>query len=93
MFHFKQLISEFTRIEKESSTISDLILVSEYDTICQSGVINTTLSDQFMIYCTRKVSKHYIGTHNNVTIRSMKNYNKDDFQKSLLNIGLNYVML
>jgi endonuclease/exonuclease/phosphatase family metal-dependent hydrolase len=71
MFHFNQLISEPTRICSTSSTTIDLILVSDHDKISQSGVISTSFSDHNMIYCTRKLSKSFIGSHNNVTLRSL----------------------
>jgi hypothetical protein len=44
-----------------------------------------------MIYCTRKLS--FIGSHNSVTLRSLKKYNKEDFQASLLSTDWNPVLL
>ncbi|XP_052224879.1 uncharacterized protein LOC127840502 [Dreissena polymorpha] len=61
MFHFKQLICNPTRFGNTSSTIIDLILTSDKDKISQSGVIQTSFSDHFVIFCTRKSVKSYIG--------------------------------
>ena len=47
-----------------SKTTIDLILASDYINISQSGVIDIGLSDHYMIYCTRKLKRDYIGKHN-----------------------------
>ncbi len=46
-----------------------------------------------MTFCTRKVSKHFIGLHNTVKIRSLKNYDKDIFETNLLNLDWSSVLL
>ena len=50
MFHYKQLNSSFTRVGTTSSSIFDLILVSDCDKALQHGTIQTCFSDQFLIY-------------------------------------------
>lgn len=72
---------------------SDLILVSDTDRIFQSGVINTCFSDHCVVFCTRKLTKISIGSHNTVKLRSLKRYNKDDFQASLLSADWSVVLL
>ena len=84
MFNFKQLIAEATRICKSTSTTIDLILVSDPDKISQSGVIHTCFSDHRLIYCTRKISKSFVGQHNTVNVRSMKNYSIENLHDALL---------
>ena len=93
MFHFSQLICDFTRIDSLSSTVIDLILVSDKSNISQSGVLDLCLSDHLVTYCTRKVSKSFFGSHNTVKMRTLKRYNKDDFQKSLLDTDWSSVLL
>ena len=93
MFDFKQLISEYTRICNTSSTAIDLILVSDSERISPSGVIYTNLSDNCMIFCTRKVTKSTVGSHNTVKLRSLKKYNKEDFQSNLLSADWSSVLL
>ena len=84
LFSLKQLISEHTRIY--SSTIIDLILVSDCHKISQSGVIDCNISDHQLIFCTRKITHNFIGKHNTVKLRSLKNYNKEAFQQHLVGI-------
>ena len=93
MFHFNQLICEPTRYCTTSATVIDLILVSEKDKISQVGVINTSFSDHCLIYCTRKSSKSFFGCHNNVTIRSTKQYDMKAFQNCLLNTDCSQILL
>lgn len=93
MLHFQQLISDFTRICPSSATIKDLILVSYVDKISQHGVINTCFSDHSLIYCTRNTQTMLFGKHNTVSVRSLKNYNKDDFQNMLLSADWTPVLI
>ena len=41
------------------------------------------ISDHFIVYCTRKLSKSSFNKHNNVKIRSVKSYSKDVFIEKL----------
>jgi hypothetical protein len=93
MFHFKQFINEHTRVCHTSTSTIDNIIVSDVDKIFQSGVLSTCFSDHFTIYCTRKVTKNYVDKHNIFKARAMKNYNKDDFQQSLLAVDWSPVLL
>lgn len=67
--------------------------MSDPHKISQSGVINISISDHCMIYCTRKITKSVIGTHNNISTRSLKNYSKEDFQANLVAADWNSVLL
>ena len=71
-FDLDQVIVEPTRITPKSRTIIDLILVSDPAKISQSGVIEIGVSDHFLAYCTRKITKVLYHKHNNVKIRSLK---------------------
>ena len=82
-FDLDQVIVEPTRITPKSRTIIDLILVSDPAKISQSGVIEIGVSDHFLTYCTRKITKVLYQKHNNVKIRSLKNYNKETFEQRL----------
>jgi len=93
MFYFKQLICDPIRISSTSGTPIVLILASDCNIICQSGVIHTPCSDHSPIYCTRKATKLSIGSHNNATLRSLKNYSKMNFQTSLLSVDWNPVLI
>ena len=82
-FDLDQVIVEPTRITPKSRTIIDLILVSDPAKISQSGVIEIGVSDHFLTYCTRKITKGLYHKYNNVKIRSLKNYNKETFEQRL----------
>lgn len=59
IFDLQQIISEPTRIARTSSSIIDHILTSHKDRLSQFGVISIGLSDHFMTFCTRKISKQF----------------------------------
>ncbi len=63
MFDLTQLISDSTRITNTSASCIDLILVSDKDKITQSGVISIGISDHFLTFCTRKVSRGTLRKH------------------------------
>ena len=75
-----------TRVSKTSSTTFDLILVSDTDKIFQRGVLDLGISDHCLTYCTRKILRNTINSHNTVKIRSLKNYNKETCQSNLLDV-------
>ena len=85
-YNFKQLIDRATRVTDTSSTLLDHIYTNNKDIVSQSGVIETGISDHFMVYCTRKITRGYIGKHNSVKARSMKHYDKDLFREKLQSI-------
>ena len=76
-YNFDQIIDKATRVTQSSATLLDHIYVNNKEIVSQSGVIETGISDHFMIYCTRKISRGQIGKHNLVKIRSMKRYCKE----------------
>ena len=79
----KQLINEPTRISESSSSIIDLIIVSDPERVTQSGVITCGLSDHNLIFCTRKVSRGQVSGKNVTQVRCMKSYDAVSFQKLL----------
>ena len=79
LYNCKQLIKDPTRVTDLCSTLIDHIICNNEDKICQCGIIHMGLSDHFLIYCTRKVTRGFSGYHNVVKIRSLRNYNAEDF--------------
>ena len=77
IFNLQQLIDKPTRVTPTSSTLLDHIYANNSNNINQSGVIETGISDHFMIYCTRKVTRSQAGKCNSIKIRSMKHYSKE----------------
>lgn len=67
-----------------SQTAIDLIMVSYNHKISQSGVIAFGITDHFFIHCTRKVrERNLVNCHNTIRPRSLKNYDKEQFNKLL----------
>lgn len=77
MFAFKQLIDTPTRVTSACSSILDHIICNFKNKISQSGTVSVGLSDHFLTYCTRKISKGQIRHHNTIKLRSMKNFTKE----------------
>lgn len=85
LFNLGQIINEPTRITNSSKSLLDHILCNNKEKICQSGTISIGLSDHFLIYYTRKISKIQIKEHKYAKIRSIKNYTKENFIFRLTN--------
>lgn len=83
MYGLSQIIEFAIRSVKNSSSLLDHILCNSTDHVCQSGTLNTGLSDNAAIYCTRKVTKVKVNIHNTIKIRSMRSYSKDMLLKCL----------
>ena len=63
---FCQIIKSYTHICNSSSSIIDHILTNSQDRISQSGVIETTFSDHFSIFCTRKITRNKPNKHKTI---------------------------
>ena len=83
----KQLITSPTRVTENSSSLLDHILTNSTDRVSQSGVVDTSLSDHQLIYCTRKISRIKFNAHKYIRIRSLKNYNQSLFLEKLNEIN------
>ena len=83
-----QIITSCTHVTKTSSSLIDHILTNSQDRISQSGVIETTFSDHFSIFCTRKITRNKHNKHKTIKIRSFKNYDKDAYLERLKGINL-----
>ena len=80
---FKQLINSPTRETQNTESLIDHIYVNSEHKISQSGVIKSGLSDHYITFCTRKITRNIIGKHTNVKLRQMKNYTKEIFVNKL----------
>ena len=86
-FGLKQLIKVPTRTTTSSSTIIDHILASYPERVTQCGVIDISLSDHQLIYCTRKISRIKRGSHKQIQFRSFKHYTVDLFEQEWLKLN------
>ena len=83
----KQLITSPTRITENSSSLLDHILTNSTDRVSRSGVVDMSLSDHQLIYCTRRISRIKFNAHKYIRIRSLKNYNQSLFLEKLNEIN------
>jgi len=94
IFYLQQIISEATRITPITSSIIDHILTGSKERLSQYGVISVGLSDHFMTFCTRKISKQTFNKHYFSKVRCIKNI---QVRYSLISykmlIGVNVFML
>ena len=67
---FKQIINSPTRETESSSSLIDHICTNSSEKVSQSGVIESGVSDHFIIFCTRKITREHIGKHNTTDSRS-----------------------
>ena len=51
--------------------------------VLQQGIIDVGLSDHQLIYCTRKFLGTKLGTHKQITFRSLKNYTAEAYKEVL----------
>ena len=85
MYGMEQVISETTRETSKSATILDHIICNKKEKISQYGVMPIGISDHYITYCTRKIVRECINSHNSIKIRSMKTYNVQMFNEKLSN--------
>ena len=78
-YSLEQLISVPTRITESTATLIDHVLTNSSHNIIQSGVIEMSLSDHALIYCTQKTTKLESKKHNKLNICTMKNYIAENF--------------
>ena len=79
LFSLKQLIEEPTRVTLDTSTIIDHIATTCVRNIVDSGVLEVSLSDHYLVYCIRKFNGAVEKGHKMIKTRKMKNFNEDAF--------------
>ena len=82
VYNLDQLIHDPTRITNRSKTTIDLIWTN-MEHICDSGVLDTILSDHMPVYVVKKKSREE-KEFKYITGRSYKYYIKEDFQDNII---------
>ena len=82
-FSLQVIIQEPTRVTCTTSSLLDHILTNACWKISQKGVIDLGLSDHQLIYCTRKILRNKTNMHNQIRVRSLKNYTPELFVDEL----------
>ena len=78
-----QLIKVLTRIPSKTSTLIDHIVTSSTEKVVQAGIIETSLFDHQIIFCTRKVKKAKPNKRSYLTFCSMKNVSAEIYEETL----------
>ena len=86
-FSLKEIIQEPTRVTSTTSSPLDHILTNAGWKILQKGVIDVGLSDHQLIYCRRKILRTKFNMHNQIWVRSLKNYTPELFREELTKIN------
>ena len=86
-FSLKEIIQEPTQVTSTTSSLLDHILTNVGWKISQKGVIDVGLSDHQLIYCTRKILRTKFNMHNQIRVRSLKNYIPEFFREELTKIN------
>ena len=82
----EQIITRPTRVIDQTTTLIDHILTISPGKVTQSGFIDLGLSDQDLIYYTRKTSAPKSHKHNEIFVRAMKKYSPEKFLEKLREI-------
>ena len=81
LYGLRQLIDCPSRMTCNTSSLIDHTLTNTQESISQSGVFDTAISDHSLMYCTRKSLKAKYNRHNEITFRSFKNYSPDVYKR------------
>ena len=93
LFHFRQMITEATRITANSSTILDHIVSNSREKIVDSGVLDSSFSDHLPVYCTRKIGKNEVFSPVIKRVRCFKKYSKETYLRELRGTDWNDVYM
>ena len=79
----KQLVKVSTRITSNTYTLIYHMLTSSSEKVVQAGIIETSLSDHQLIFCTRKIKRVKLNKRNYLTFRSVSNFSTPIFKEAL----------
>ena len=82
-FSLEQIISQPTRVTSKTATLIDHVLTKSSQKVSQWGVIELGMSDHNLVYCARKTALLKPNKYNDISVRPMKNYGKENFLELL----------
>ena len=85
-FGLQKLISEPTRETASSSTVIDYIATNDPRNVVESGVLQTCISDHYVVYVVRKHFGSLKPQHKMITTRQMKNFDEELFLGDLASV-------
>ena len=80
----EELISIPTRVTSKTATLIDYVLTNSSQKVIQCSVTELGISDLDLVYCKKKTPSLKLNKHNDISIRSMKNYTKEKFLELLI---------
>ena len=87
IFSLKQLITCPSRVTCNGSSLIDNIFTNSTEKIFQSSIIDCSMSDHQLIFCTRKVKRAKFNKHDNVFLRFPKHYTVNVFVEELQKVN------
>ena len=85
-FGLRQLISERTRETASSSTVIDHIATNDLRNVVESGVLQTCISDHYVVYVDRKYFGSLKPQHKIITTQQKKNFDEELFLGDLASV-------
>ena len=89
-FCLHQLIKVLKRITCNNAIIIDHILASYPERVTQQNIIDVGLSDDQLIFCTRKIYRIKRGTRKKIKFPSFKHYSADLLKENLTSMNFAY---
>ena len=83
LYGLEQLIKSPTRVTCSTSSLIDHILTTFPERVLHQRITDVGVSDHQLIYCTRNFLRTKVGTHKQITFRSLKNYTAEAFREGL----------
>ena len=83
VYGLEQLIKSPTRVTCSTFSLIDHIPTTFPERVSQQGIIDVGLSNHQIMYCNRKLSRTKLGTHKQITFRSLKNYTAEAYKEAL----------
>ena len=91
-YHFKQLITEPTRVTSDTSTIIDHISTNKPDRVLTRSIIPCGISDHNAVFLVRGMHvPKFKSTSKNVTMRKFKKFDLSSFRSDLSKINFNSI--
>ena len=90
LYQLSQLIDKPTRVTMTTSSLIDHIVTNTPETISDSGVIHTGISDHSLVFAIRKIYVVKKDEHS-IEIRKMKNFNENKFISELMQQHWEYI--
>ena len=82
-FSLKEMVQEPTGVTSNTSFCLNQILTNAGWKKSQKGVVDVGLSDHQLIYCTRNILRTKTNMHNQIWVRSLKNYTLELLREEL----------